>query len=192
MRGRALISVGHGSAAGSHREDITMFGHVASQFGSAFSRAKSRHDQRRFRPAPEVLEVRSLLSTLSIALVTDNPHLGAPSKLGPTPAVFRITRDGDLSSLPLHYGGTAQRGVDFVTWENKAVFEAGSATAYVTAMPLNDAIPDGNKTVTVTLDPVAGYTLGSGASASAKIQDYYVPGYPGVWKPNTSWGNGLN
>jgi hypothetical protein len=141
-----------------------------------------------------MLEVRSLLSSLSVALVTDNPHLGAPSKMGPTPAVFRITRDGDLSKslvAPIHFGGTAQRGVDYNAWENSAVFQAGSSTAYVTAMPLNDSIADGNRTVTVSLDPVAGYTLGPAASAT--IQDYYVSGCRGVWKalPSPSWGNGL-
>ena len=153
-------------------------------------------------PSPEPLEDRTLLNaTVTVSRVTDIPRFATPSEFGPTPALFRVTRTDDVSgplTVPVSFSGTATKGVDYLAWENSAVFEAGSSTAYITALPVNDALQEGDETVIVTLQPGAGYTVGSTASATATIKDYYVPGYTnagyiGVWdKPEApASGNGL-
>jgi len=134
----------------------------------------------RSRPRLEPLEERHLLN----AAVSVIAQVAQASEVGPSPAIFRFTRTGDLSS-PLQanfsLGGTAQPGVDYQVMDNTADFDAGSDTAYVTVMPRNDALNEGNETVTLTLTPDAGYTVGTTASATATIADMYVPGFPGVF-----------
>ena len=134
----------------------------------------------RSRPRLEPLEERHLLN----AAVSVIAQVAQASEVGPSPAIFRFTRTGDLSS-PLQanfsLGGTALPGVDYQVMDKTAVFDAGSNTAYVTVMPRNDALKEGNETVTLKLAPGTGYTVGTAASATATIADKYVPGYPGVF-----------
>ena len=143
--------------------------------------------RRRFAlmPSPETLEDRALLNaTVTVSRVTDIPRFATPSEVGPTPALFRVTRTGDVSgslTVPVSFSGTATKAVDYLAWENSAVFEAGSSTAYITALPVNNASQDPSQTVTVTLQPGAGYRLGSTASATATIKDFNVAGSRGVW-----------
>ena len=121
------------------------------------------------------------------SVVSVATEMAQASEVGPSPAIFSFTRTGDLSS-PLQanfsLGGTATPGVDYQVMDKTAVFDAGSNTAFVTVMPSNDALKEGNETVTLTLTG-AGYTLGTTTSATATIADAYVPGLPGVFhSPN--------
>jgi len=134
----------------------------------------------RSQPRLEPLEERHLLN----AAVSVIAQVAQASEVGPSPAIFRFTRTGDLSS-PLQanfsLGGTALPGVDYQVMDKTAVFDAGSNTAYVTVLPRNDAQKEGNETVTLTLTSGAGYNVGTTASATATIADAYVPGFPGVF-----------
>ncbi len=151
-----------------------------------------RRSATRHRPTLEHLEDRPLLdATLNVSTL-----FGNASEVGPTPAIFRITRTGDLSSsleAPVSFDGKAKLGEDYQVMDKTAVFDAGSNTAYITALPRNDAIQEGNETITLTLQPGPGYTVGSPASATATIADQYVSGSPGVFdSPNPRLSNGLS
>jgi len=144
----------------------------------------ARKPRRGWRPQAEFLEGRELLNSV-VSVATE---MAQASEIGPTPAIFSFTRTGDLSS-PLQanfsLGGTAQSGVDYQVMDKTASFDAGSSTAYVTVMPINVTGQKTNETVTLTLVPGAGYTVGTAASATATIADAYVQGLSGVFNlPN--------
>ncbi len=134
------------------------------------NRISHRRRTARLRPTLEDLEDRTLLdATLNVFTA-----LGNASEVGPTPAIFGITRTGSLSS-PLQanfsLGGTATRGVDYLDMDTTANFDAGSSTAFVTIMPINVTGQTTNKTLTLTLSPGAGYNVGAAATAAATIAD---------------------
>ncbi|HEY3265377.1 MAG TPA: hypothetical protein VGM37_00510 [Armatimonadota bacterium] len=122
---------------------------------------------------------RGGLPTVSVTAEWPNAH-----EAGPTPGIFLFTRTGDLSiplSVDYALSGSAARDADYLVWEPRAEFAAGSASARVAILPVNDASSEGVETVTLTIQPGDGYAPGAPASADIAIGDAYSGGAPGVW-----------
>lgn len=111
--------------------------------------------------------------------------IGTASEVNPFPGVFRFTRTGDVSQpLTAGYslGGSASPEDDYLVWENNVTFAIGADTAYVTVLPRNDALQEGNEDITLTLSPGNGYTVGTSSTATVTVQDQqFVPNAPGVF-----------
>jgi hypothetical protein len=92
-------------------------------------------------------------------------------------ATFTVTRTGDgvgqVSATVRVVGGTATAGVDYQADPQTVVFPDGdTAPRTVTVRLLDNALPDGDRTVQLALtDPTTGAVLGSPASATLVIRD---------------------
>jgi hypothetical protein len=74
---------------------------------------------------------------------------------------------GGSASFPADY---SQSGATTFTPPTATVtFGVGSSTATVTVTPLNDCLVEGNETVDFTVQPGAGYGVGSPSAASGTI-----------------------
>ena len=120
----------------------------------------------------------SALPTVSIAAQDANAAESAQD-----PGTFRITRTGDTTnSLSVNYtvGGTSTNGTDYTpTLTGTATIAAGQSFVDITITPVDDALIEGNETVTLTLNTSANYTLGT-ASDTVTIADNDVPVNPTV------------
>ena len=72
-------------------------------------------------------------------------------------------------------GGSAVNGVDYAALPGTVTFAAGSATAVIEIIALNNSLIDGTRTVTLTLTAGPGYTLAANPTASASILDNDAP-----------------
>lgn len=121
---------------------------------------------------PVALTVTSVpvLPVVTIAATdTTGGEFGADNSLA-----FTITRTGDLSdALTVDYtlGGTATKSTDYTALTGAITIPANSASAVIGVNVFADALPEGDETITVTLDTAAAYTIGSSASASGAILD---------------------
>jgi CARDB/Bacterial pre-peptidase C-terminal domain/Calx-beta domain/FG-GAP-like repeat len=116
---------------------------------------------------PSTLPVLSLVAQDDIAAETVT---GASAN----PGEFVISRSGPTtSSLTVAYsvGGTATSAVDYTALGGTATFAAGSATASVLVNVLDDALVEGNETVSLTLGSAASYQLSSLSSATVTVSD---------------------
>jgi hypothetical protein len=96
------------------------------------------------------------------------------SKYGPVPGEFTFTRFGTTNTDATIYftiGGTASNGLDYAAISNSIVIPAGSLTATLPILPLHNGIVEGPLTVTLTVQPSAGYQLGSPTSGTVFIDD---------------------
>ena len=104
-----------------------------------------------------------------------------PTPDGPNTAAFRVRRDGGDIGQPLyvHYeiGGSAENGVDYEHLPGVVTIPAGSQSARILIVPIDDDIPEGRETVTLALfvatdeDPPP-YTVGRHGRAGAIIVDH--------------------
>lgn len=92
---------------------------------------------------------------------------------GPSPAVFRFSRSGNLNPLTVSYttSGTATPGSDFAPLSGMVIFPMGADTATVTVTPMADGIAEPMEELTLTLAPGPGYTIGTMSSATASLTD---------------------
>lgn len=87
---------------------------------------------------------------------------------------FQFQRTGPTSqSLTVNFlvGGTATVFADYKAFNHQVTFAAGSTLATKTVSVLDDQLLEGDETVSVTLVPGTGYTVGSPASATLSIRD---------------------
>ncbi len=85
---------------------------------------------------------------------------------------FRITRMGCTDSdLNVFYtiSGTATNGVDYRRLSGHATIRSGKTAAAITVQPIDDAIPEPDETVILTLSPNANYIIGSPSTATVTI-----------------------
>ena len=112
------------------------------------------------------------VSTATVTIRATDPNA---AEAGPDAGEFTLLRRfGDLStSLTVTYtvGGTATNGVDYVALSGSVTFAPGSPVATITVLPIDDALPEGDETVIVTLIGGSGYTVGSPSSATVTIAD---------------------
>ncbi len=133
-----------------------------------------------------------LTATLGIAdnepaTVTIHPVDGSTYERFATDLLtFRLQRSGETNSeLFVVFepsNGTAINGADFVGQDGQpisgiVILTAGQSTSIVTAIPVDDAEPEGTETVTMTLNTDPGYTLGDPASATGFIADNDQPDF---------------
>jgi hypothetical protein len=97
---------------------------------------------------------------------------------GGTPGNFTISRTGVLdASLTVHYtmGGTSTPDSDYTALSGTVTIPAGSGvgtnSAVVTFTPINDALIEGDETVTLTISADAAYVIGSTNTDTATIID---------------------
>ncbi|HEY6170206.1 MAG TPA: PKD domain-containing protein, partial [Verrucomicrobiae bacterium] len=96
------------------------------------------------------------------------------SESGPDSGRFTISRSGDTSaSLTVFYslGGSAGNGADYQSLGTSVTIAAGSSSATVTVMPIDDSQAEGSESVTLTLAANSAYTIGSPSSATVTIAD---------------------
>lgn len=81
---------------------------------------------------------------------------------------------GRLDPLTVYFtlGGTATAGIDYAEPALLRVqFDLGQDEAYLSLTPLADALAETSETITVTLAPGSGYTLGTQTSATLTLLD---------------------
>ncbi|MBW8863702.1 MAG: hypothetical protein JF609_02045 [Verrucomicrobia bacterium] len=87
---------------------------------------------------------------------------------------FTFSRFGTTNTpVTIFYAisGTASNGVDYVRITNSIPIPAGSLTAKLAIVPIDDAIVEGPETVTLTLQTSANFTLGTPTNATVTIND---------------------
>lgn len=89
------------------------------------------------------------------------------------PGRFVIRRSGNLDpvTVSFSFGGTATAGTDYVTPAGSVVIPFGADEVAVSVVPLTDSGVEGVETITLTLTPVAGYTVGAAASVTLNLSD---------------------
>lgn len=104
---------------------------------------------------------------------TSTAEGGAPlvytfTRTGPTTAPLTINVTvGGSATFPADY--TQSGATTFTPPTATVTFGAGSATATVTVTPLTDCLVEGSETVDLTVQPGAGYGVGSPSAASGTI-----------------------
>ena len=106
-----------------------------------------------------------------VTIATPTPEI---SENGMDSGQFVFTRAGSVQGdLPVYYavGGTATAGADYPILPGVAVIPAGQSSVTIPFQPIGDTTVGSNKTVVVTLQGNAAYTVGSPASATVTILD---------------------
>ncbi len=103
------------------------------------------------------------------------------AEAGPDPGVFTVTRTGGTdASLLVFYqlSGSAENGIDYQQLGNTVLIPAGSLSATVTVMPIDDKLVEGPETVGLHLVPSPtvppidqAYLVGEPAAAEVAIGD---------------------
>ena len=109
-----------------------------------------------------------------INIVTITATEGTASESGTNPGIFTLTRTGDTAEpLQVEYviGGTAQHGTDYQPLPGSVTFAAGSDTAEVRILPVDDDLGEGSQTVILHLRSRTDYTVGTPFSASVLLND---------------------
>jgi hypothetical protein len=97
--------------------------------------------------------------------------------------LFRVVRRGNLAAaITVGYtiGGTATNGTDYTSLSGSIAVAKNSSQALITVTPKEDTVEEGAESVTLTLKPGTGYTLGSATVASSVIHDNDGTGKPVV------------
>ena len=96
-------------------------------------------------------------------------------EFGTNTARFSFVRSGDTNLLPLtvNYAisGTATNGVDYATLPTTITLAAGAIATNLIVTPIPDNLPEGDRTVTLTLSPSANYGLTTVSNATIVIHD---------------------
>jgi hypothetical protein len=133
----------------------------------------------------------SLLPVVSIGVID-----GDASETGES-AVIRVSRRGTTGApLTVRYSvsGSATSGSDYTALGSQVIIPAGAASADLMILPLNDSLPEGSETVTVTISTNAAYirTTDSGATTATVnvIDDDIAVLNVAATDPNASESNG--
>lgn len=98
----------------------------------------------------------------------------AAAEAGADAGTWHITRTGattDALTITYSIGGSAS-AIDYTpALTGTLTFAAGQASADISIVPVDDALPEGNETVVLTLLDGAAYDLGSASSATVNIAD---------------------
>jgi len=134
-------------------------------------------------------------STASVTIADDDTRVSVratdptASENGADTATFTLSRVGDTSgALDVSYAlsGTALPGADFALTSGIASFAPGAADVTVVVVPLDDTLLEGPETVTLTLQPGAGYQLDALDRAGVTILDDERPSVTIVVSDGTS------
>ena len=141
----------------------------------------------------EMLEPRRLLSGLTeigpqpaaqeqtLPVVNVVATVSAALELGPVAGEFTFTRSGS-TDLPLtifyELSGTAAADADYVAPSGSITIPAGTSLTKLPIMPVDDALNEGNETVTLSLLSDDTYLLGTGTGDSVILIDDDTPRVP--------------
>ncbi|UZO76240.1 S8 family serine peptidase [Microcystis aeruginosa str. Chao 1910] len=95
-----------------------------------------------------------------VTVVANDANAGEPANNGQ----YTLTRTGPTASaltVNIAMSGTATNGADYTTIPTTVTFLAGSATAVVNLNVIDDTLPEGTETATLTVLAGSGYTPGS-------------------------------
>lgn len=83
------------------------------------------------------------------------------------------------TTITVHYqlSGTATSGVDVEALPGSVILPAGTPNVSVTVSAINDAIPEGDKTLTLTLAPGTDYQIGALNTATVRVLDTPFDGW---------------
>ncbi|HOX07162.1 MAG TPA: Ig-like domain-containing protein [Planctomycetota bacterium] len=110
--------------------------------------------------------------------VTLSVYDGWAAEPGTDTARFLVSRTGattDALTVTYTVGGTATNGVDCQQLTGSLDIPTGSASAYITVTPIDEALAESRETLTVTLSAGAAYKLGSATSGSINLLDNETP-----------------
>ncbi len=94
------------------------------------------------------------------------------------PGQFTLTRAGNVASaLTVNYtvAGTATNGTDYTNLPGIVTFAAGSATALIDIVSVDDTLSEATETATLNLATGTGYNLGTTKTATVSIFDNDIP-----------------
>jgi PKD repeat protein len=122
--------------------------------------------------SPDKATVRIL--GIELPAVTVKANESSVSEGNTAGVAFTVTRTGTASSaLPVNYvlGGTAQNGVDYKSRSGSLTIPAGSPSAKINIVPIDDTVYKEDKFVTIKLATSAQYLLDSPDNATMTILD---------------------
>lgn len=123
----------------------------------------------------------SLQGTVNPALptITATATDAEASETAGNNGTITLTRTGSTASsltVTVSTSGTATSGSDYTAIPTSQTFAAGQSTVTIPVSPINDAAFEDVETVTVTVAPAAGYSVGSPSSATVSIlNNDYTP-----------------
>jgi hypothetical protein len=120
---------------------------------------------------PADVAVTNLDDEVEMAIAASDP---SASETGPDSGEFTVTRTGGTTGDLVVYfsvGGSATDGGDYWEIGGSVTIPDSAASTTITILPIDDLIDEDLETVTVTLAPGAGYTLGPFDSATVTIAD---------------------
>jgi hypothetical protein len=118
---------------------------------------------------------------LTIEIVASDATAG---EFNTNTARFAIVRSGDPNpAVTVNYtiSGSATNGVDYVTLPGSVTLAADASATNITVTPIPDNLPEGDRTVTLTLLPSANYSLTTVSNATAVIHDRPID----AWRLNS-------
>jgi Calx-beta domain len=121
-------------------------------------------------------------STATVTISDDEPvepevTIAATDATAAEPAnsgVFTVTRTGSTTApLDVFYTvtGAATNGTDYTVLAGSVTIPAGQSSATITVGPIDDTDVESDETVILTLDDVAGYSVGTPSAATVTIAD---------------------
>ncbi len=113
-----------------------------------------------------------------LPVLTIKSSTASITEAGTTTGQFIVTRMGTTSPpLTANYalGGTAKNGTDYQTLSGSVAIEAGSSSASIEVIPIDDGTYKGSRTVRATLQSSSQYKLGSPDNATIAIKDDDLP-----------------
>ncbi|BAY20472.1 putative peptidase [Calothrix sp. NIES-2100] len=124
-----------------------------------------------------LVEQSTIIPTITIS-ATDNNAGETLATAVANPGQFTLTRTDNIdSALTVNYtvGGTATNGTDYNALTNSVTFAAGSSTANVNIIPIDDVLLENTETVILTLATGTDYNLGTAKAATVNIVDNDKP-----------------
>ncbi len=116
--------------------------------------------------------VRGYLGDAQVTRISVTATDPTASETGSDTATFVISRTGSTASPVVIYytvSGTAQPGLDYVALPGAVTLGVGVSSASVLVTPLDDAIPEDEETIIITLTTSGDYVLGWAKTATATI-----------------------
>ena len=118
--------------------------------------------------------------TFNTGQITVTATVASVSEAGPGSGQFTLYRPANLTNAALTVNftisGTAVAGTDYQTLASSTsvTIPAGSNSATIAVTPIDNTLADGNRTVTLTLQP-GGYLMGVSSNATVTILDDELP-----------------
>jgi len=124
--------------------------------------------------ATESDEARIIAELAMSNTITAVSYRDESSEAWPSPAVISIRRQGGLAAVTVNasLSGTATQDVDFTIDHHSTIeFSLGQKEVFISVTALPDQTNEGPESITLTLLPGAGYSLGSDHLATVHITD---------------------